>query len=81
MEALWCGVHRVPYFTKQVVKQPFDSAQGQRALNARLTYDDYAAIPSDGKTYQIVDGEVYVTPAPSPKHQHASKRLFLQLLA
>ncbi len=53
----------------------------QRALNARLSYDDYAAIPSDGKIYQIVDGEVYVTPAPSPRHQHASKRLFVQLLA
>jgi len=53
----------------------------QRALNARLTYDDYAAIPSDGKTYQIVDGEVYVTPAPSPLHQRASKRLQRQLEA
>ncbi len=53
----------------------------QRALNARLTYDDYAAIPTDGKTYQIVDGEVYVTPAPSPFHQRASKRLQRQLEA
>jgi Uma2 family endonuclease len=51
----------------------------QRALNARLTYDDYAAIPSDGRIYQIVDGEVYVTPAPSPLHQRASKRLQRQL--
>lgn len=51
----------------------------QRALNAKLTYDDYAAIPSDGKIYQIVDGEVYVTPAPSPFHQRASKRLQRQL--
>ncbi len=53
----------------------------QRALNARLTYDDYAAIPTDGKTYQILDGEVYVTPAPSPFHQRASKRLQRQLEA
>lgn len=53
----------------------------QRALNAKLTYEDYAAIPSDGRTYQIVDGEVYVTPAPSPFHQRASKRLQRQLEA
>lgn len=53
----------------------------QRALNARLTYDDYAAIPSDGRIYQIVDGEVYVTPAPSPHHQRASRRLQRQLEA
>ena len=53
----------------------------QRALNAKLTYEDYAAIPSDGKTYQIVDGEVSVTPAPSPFHQRSSKRLQRQLEA
>jgi hypothetical protein len=41
----------------------------QRALNSKLTYDDYAAIPSNGRIYEIVDGEVYVTPAPSPFHQ------------
>jgi Uma2 family endonuclease len=51
----------------------------QRALNAKLTYDDYAAIPSDGKIYQIMDGDVYVTPSPSPQHQRASKRLQRQL--
>lgn len=47
----------------------------QRALNAKLTYDDYAAIPSNGLIYQIADGEVFVTPAPSPYQQRASKRL------
>jgi Uma2 family endonuclease len=46
-----------------------------RTLGARLTYADYAAIPSDGQIWQIVDGEVYVTPAPTPFHQRASKRL------
>jgi Uma2 family endonuclease len=51
----------------------------RRALDAKLTYDDYAAIPSDGQIYQIVDGEVFVSPAPSPYHQRASKRLQRQL--
>ena len=46
-----------------------------RVLNAKLTYDDYAAVPADGMTYQIIDGEVFVTPAPNPFHQRASKRL------
>jgi Uma2 family endonuclease len=53
----------------------------RRALNAKLTYDDYAAIPSNGLIYQITDGEVFVTPAPSPYHQRASKRLQRQLEA
>lgn len=53
----------------------------RRALDAKLTYDDYAAIPSDGRIYQIADGEVFVSPSPSPFHQRASKRLQRQLEA
>lgn len=48
-------------------------------LKARLDYDDYATIPADGKRYELLDGEVYVTPAPSPFHQRASKRLQREL--
>lgn len=44
-----------------------------------LDYSDYAAIPDDGKRYEVLEGSLYVTPAPSSAHQHASKRLFLQL--
>ncbi len=34
-----------------------------------LTYADYVALPEDGKRYQILDGELFVTPAPSLWHQ------------
>ncbi len=34
-----------------------------------LTYDDYAALPSDGKRYEIIEGDLFVSPAPKPKHQ------------
>ena len=34
-----------------------------------LTYADYVALPDNGKCYQILDGEPFVTPAPSPRHQ------------
>ena len=47
----------------------------------KLTYEDYASAPADGKIYQILDGELLVTPAPSPFHQRASKRLQRQLEA
>ena len=33
------------------------------------TYDDYAALPDDGKRYEIVDGVLYMTP-PSPNGFH-----------
>ncbi|HVQ77576.1 MAG TPA: Uma2 family endonuclease [Candidatus Binatia bacterium] len=44
-------------------------------LKRKLVYDDYARIPDDGKRHEILNGELYVTPAPSPLHQRASKRL------
>ena len=36
---------------------------------AALTYADYAALPDDGKRYEILDGELFVTPSPTPQHQ------------
>lgn len=40
-----------------------------------LTYDDYVALPTDRNRYEILDGELSVTPAPIPKHQTASLNL------
>ena len=34
-----------------------------------LTYRDYEALPDDGRRYEIHDGELSVTPAPSFDHQ------------
>jgi Uma2 family endonuclease len=48
-------------------------------LKQKLDYSDYAAIPEDGKRWEIIDGEPYVTPAPNPFHQRASRRLQRQL--
>lgn len=48
-------------------------------LNRKLDYSDYAAIPDDGKRYEVVDGVLHVTPAPSTSHQHALKRLLRQI--
>lgn len=47
----------------------------------KITYDDYAGFLPDGQIYQIIDGELYMTPAPNPFHQRASKRLQRQLEA
>ncbi len=33
------------------------------------TYDDYAALPDDGHRYEIVNGVLVMTPAPTPAHQ------------
>jgi Uma2 family endonuclease len=34
-----------------------------------LTYDDYCALPNDRNRYEILDGELSVTPAPATIHQ------------
>jgi Uma2 family endonuclease len=43
------------------------------------TYSEYARFPDDGKRYEVIDGEVLVTPAPSPRHQDVLARLMIAL--
>lgn len=40
------------------------------------TADDLAELPDDGKRYEIVDGELLVTPAPSVRHQSVLGELY-----
>ncbi|MDQ6733183.1 MAG: Uma2 family endonuclease [Nitrospirota bacterium] len=50
-------------------------------LKQKLDYSDLAAAPDDGYRYEILEGDLLVTPAPSPLHQRVSKRLQRQLEA
>ena len=44
-----------------------------------LTYEDYCELPDDGNRYEIVDGMLHVSPAPSEKHQRAVTGLIAQI--
>ena len=44
------------------------------------SYAEYARLPDDGNRYEVIDGEVLVTPAPSTGHQHVVGRLYRQLI-
>lgn len=39
------------------------------------TYEDYLKLPNDGKTYQIIGGNLFITAAPVVYHQAISRNL------
>jgi Uma2 family endonuclease len=41
----------------------------------RWTYDEFARLPDDGNRYEIIAGDLYVTPAPTLIHQRIVTRL------
>ena len=50
-----------------------------KAVQPRLTYPELRLMPDDGKRYELIDGEVFVTPSPSEKHQRVLGNLFLSI--
>ena len=53
-----------------------DDMQPAEVSSTKLTYDDYLLFADDGRRHELIDGEHYVTPSPSLRHQEISKRLF-----
>lgn len=43
---------------------------------SKFTYQDYLLFPNDGKRYELIAGDRYVTPAPRTKHQRISGNLY-----
>lgn len=41
-----------------------------------VTYDDYRDLPNDGKRYEIIGGELFMTPAPGTEHQRILGKLY-----
>jgi len=52
---------------------------GMRNAARRYTVDEVLAFPDDGNRYELVDGELLVTPSPAQVHQLILARLFPQL--
>ena len=48
---------------------------GEPAQAIPWTYEDYLLFPEDGKRYEIVEGDCYMSPSPSTRHQKISFRL------
>jgi Uma2 family endonuclease len=48
---------------------------GVLRVRPRVSYADLERAPEDGRRYELYDGEVYVVPAPLPRHQRVQTRL------
>ncbi|MEA2595374.1 MAG: hypothetical protein QOF01_1843, partial [Thermomicrobiales bacterium] len=51
------------------------------AIPRPMTYEEYAALPDDGRRYELINGELIVAAAPNGKHLMASKRYYDELNA
>ncbi|HUO84213.1 MAG TPA: Uma2 family endonuclease [Thermoanaerobaculia bacterium] len=49
------------------------------SASTRLTYEDYATFPDDGRRHEIIEGEHYVSPSPGRKHQEILRRLLVAM--
>ena len=54
---------------------------GMPQITHSWTPDEVRALPDDGRRYEVVAGELFVTPAPSFSHQDAVARLLRSLAA
>ena len=52
---------------------------GMPATRANWTVDMLDALPDDGQRYEIIDGELFVTPAPSDVHQLVAATFYRRL--
>ena len=57
---------------------PADNVPGPE--QGHWTYDSYAALPDDGKRYEILDGVLYMAPAPNDVHQEIVALIIFYLI-
>ncbi|MDH5586776.1 MAG: Uma2 family endonuclease [Nitrospirota bacterium] len=46
-----------------------------KSIELKFTYEDFLLFPEDGKRHELLDGDHFVTPAPTTRHQRLSLRL------
>lgn len=55
---------------------PWREANPAWPAQGQWTYDDYARLPDDGRRYEVIRGNLYVTPAPRITHQFVVSQLY-----
>jgi Uma2 family endonuclease len=47
--------------------------------DARVTYEQYRNLPETGPRYQLIDGELILSPSPNRRHQEIVARIFVAI--
>jgi Uma2 family endonuclease len=63
------SLHRTRYRARMAV-----------AASSLLTKEDYRMLPETGPRYQLIEGELYMAPAPNRYHQNISRNIEFMLL-
>ncbi len=50
-----------------------------KTYDVKFTYEDYLLFPDDGRRHELIDGEHFMTPSPSTRHQRISRNLLTLL--
>ncbi|MCP4654578.1 MAG: Uma2 family endonuclease [bacterium] len=56
-----------------------DAQQACWPAQGQWTWEDYLRLPDDGQRYEIIEGVLYVSPAPTFDHQFSLSELFAEL--
>ena len=47
-----------------------------KVVRPQVCYTDLQQAPEDGRRYELYDGEVFVVPAPAPRHQRIAQNVY-----
>ncbi|WP_150109255.1 Uma2 family endonuclease [Caldithrix abyssi] len=56
-----------------------ETASTYKAKSKPLTYQEYLKLPDDGQRYEVINGELIMTPSHLTIHQQISDEIFLKL--
>lgn len=59
---------------RESVTATYETHTVQLPAGVVWTYEDYALLPDDGKRYEVIRGELYMSAAPRPLHQRVITR-------
>jgi Uma2 family endonuclease len=62
------------------VLTPVGLAEREWPPQGKWTYEDYCRLPEDGWIYEIIEGELFMSPAPLTRHQKSGGKIFAMFL-